>query len=41
MNSRKKLIFYSMSEYQTPVQERRHSDITYLPFVVSIRELIE
>ena len=29
------------NEYQTAVQERRHDNIAYLPFTISIRELIE
>ena len=29
------------NEYQTAVQERKHSGVKYLPFVISIRELIE
>ena len=29
------------NEYQTATQERKHSHVKYLPFVISIRELIE
>ena len=29
------------NEYQAAVQERRHSDVLYLPFAISIRELVE
>ena len=29
------------NEYQTAVQERRHGSTAYLPFAISIRELVE
>ena len=29
------------NEYQAAVQERRHSGVLYLPFTISIRELVE
>ena len=34
-------VAYLFEEYQTAVHERRHGDTSYLPFAISIRELIE